>query len=169
IHGQCLLLARRLVKAGVPLVTVNWHNDGQNFWDTHGQNFRHLKRRLMPPADQGFATLLDDLDARGMLDETLVVWVGEFGRNPKITANNAGREHWPRCYSAGLAGAGVKGGQVYGSSDRFAAYPATLPTSPADLTATMFHALGVPPGHFVRDQLGRPMRITDGEPLLALF
>lgn len=169
IHGQCLLLARRLVEAGVPLVTVNWHNDGQNFWDTHGQNFRHLKRRLMPPADQGFATLLDDLEARGMLDETLIVWVGEFGRNPKITANNAGREHWPRCYSAVLAGAGVKGGQVYGSSDRFAAYPATLPTSPADLTATMFHALGVPPDHFVRDQLGRPMRITDGEPLLSLF
>ncbi len=107
IHGQCLLLARRLVEAGVGLVTVNWHDDQQNFWDTHGDNFNQLKNRLMPPADRGFAALLDDLDARGLLDETLVVWVGEFGRNPTITAANAGREHWPRCYSAALAGGGI--------------------------------------------------------------
>ena len=98
IHGQCLLLARRLIEAGVPLVTVNWHDDHMNFWDTHGDNFNQLKNRLMPPADQGFSALLDDLDARGLLDETLVVWVGEFGRKPHITRGNAGREHWPHCY-----------------------------------------------------------------------
>ena len=106
IHGQCLLLARRLVEAGVGLVTVNWHDDGRNFWDTHGDNFNRLKNDLMPPADRGFAALLDDLDARGLLDETLVVWAGEFGRAPRITAANAGREHWPRCYSVALAGGG---------------------------------------------------------------
>ena len=104
IHGQCLLLARRLIEAGVGLVTVNWHNDGENFWDTHGNNFNQLKDRLMPPADQGFAALLEDLDARGLLDETLVVWVGEFGGTPRINKANSGREHWPQCYSAVLAG-----------------------------------------------------------------
>ena len=101
IHGQCLLLARRLIESGVPLVTVNWHDDHMNFWDTHGDNFNQLKDRLMPPADRGLAALLDDLDSRGMLDETLVVWVGEFGRKPHITRANAGREHWPHCYTRG--------------------------------------------------------------------
>lgn len=169
IHGQCLLLARRLVEANVPLITVNWHNDGQNFWDTHGQNFHHLKNRLMPPADQGFAALLEDLAARGLLDETLIVWTGEFGRTPRVVAANAGREHWPRCYSAVLAGAGIQGGQTYGSSDKFAAYPASQPTSPADISATIFHALGIPHDLEVRDPLDRPMRISAGEPLLSLF
>ena len=112
IHGQCLLLARRLIEAGVGLVTVNWHNDGKFFWDTHGDNFNQLKNRLMPPADQGFSALLEDLNARGLLDETLVVWVGEFGRTPRINRANSGREHWPHCYSAVLAGAGVRGGSV---------------------------------------------------------
>ncbi len=169
IHGQCLLLGRRLIEAGVPLVTVNWYNDGQNFWDTHGDNFNHLKNRLMPPADRGLSALLDDMDARGLLDETLVVWVGEFGRAPKISAGNAGREHWPRCYSAVLAGAGIRGGRVYGSSDRFAAYPLTDPVSPDDLGATILHALGIDPGHEVVDSLGRPMRINAGKPVTALF
>src|SRR6185503_6870246 len=104
IHGNCLLLARRLVEAGVPLVTVNWHDDGQNFWDTHGQNFTHLKDRLMPPSDMGFSALIEDLEARGLLDSTLIAWVGEFGRKPAITRANAGREHWPHCYSVVLAG-----------------------------------------------------------------
>jgi hypothetical protein len=169
IHGQCLLLGRRLIEAGVPLVTVNWYNDGQNFWDTHGDNFNHLKNRLMPPADRGLSALLDDMDARGLLDETLVVWVGEFGRAPKISAGNAGREHWPRCYSAVLAGAGIQGGRVYGSSDRFAAYPLTDPVSPDDLGATILHALGIDPSREVVDSLGRPMRINAGRPVTALF
>ncbi len=169
IHGQCLLLARRLVEAGVGLVTVNWHDDGQNFWDTHTDNFNHLKNRLMPPADQGFSALLDDLDARGLLDETLIVWVGEFGRNPKITRANAGREHWPRCYSGVLAGGGVAGGQVYGASDRWAAYPARDPVGPADLGATILHALGIDPATELRDPVGRPLQVNTGRPISELF
>jgi hypothetical protein len=169
IHGQCLLLARRLVEAGVGLVTVNWHDDGQNFWDTHGDNFNQLKNRLMPPADQGFSALLDDLGSRGLLGETLVVWVGEFGRTPRITKANSGREHWPHCYSAVLAGAGVKEGSVYGSSDRWAAYPASDPVSPDDLGATILHALGVDPATMVKDTLDRPLRINDGSPIVRLF
>jgi len=169
IHGQCLLLARRLIEAGVGLVTVNWHDDGQNFWDTHGDNFNHLRNRLMPPADQGFSALLDDLSSRGLLDETLVVWVGEFGRTPRINKENSGREHWPHCYSAVLAGAGVRGGSVYGASDRWAAHPANDPVSPDDLGATILHALGVDPGTLVKDAVDRPMRINDGAPLSQLF
>jgi hypothetical protein len=169
IHGQCLLLARRLVEAGVCLVTVNWHDDGQNFWDTHTDNFNHLKNRLMPPADRAFAALLDDLAARGLLDETLVVWTGEFGRTPRISAGNAGREHWPRCYSAVLAGGGVQGGRVLGASDRLAAYPAHDPVSPDDLGATILHALGIDPATELHDPLGRPLRINQGTPVAALF
>lgn len=169
IHGQCLLLARRLVEAGVGLVTVNWHDDHANFWDTHGDNFNHLKNRLMPPADQGFSALLDDLAARGLLDETLVVWVGEFGRNPRITRGNAGREHWPRCYSAALAGGGIAGGQLFGASDRWAAYPARDPVSPEDLGATMLHALGIDPASEVTDPVGRALRINLGNPVLPIF
>jgi hypothetical protein len=169
IHGQCLLLARRLVEAGVALVTVNWHDDGQNFWDTHGDNFNQLKGRLMPPADQGLSALLEDLDQRGMLDETLVVWVGEFGRAPKISGGNSGREHWPRCYSGVLAGGGVRGGQVFGASDRWAAYPARDPVGPDDLGATILSALGIDPATEVRDPVGRPLRINSGTPITALF
>jgi hypothetical protein len=169
IHGQCLLLARRLVEAGVRLVTVNWHNDGRNFWDTHTDNFRHLKDRLMPPADRGFAALLDDLEARGLLDETLIVWAGEFGRTPRINRANSGREHWPRCYSAVLAGAGIRGGTVYGASDRWGAYPARDPVSPEDLAATMLHALGIPPETELMDAVGRPLRINEGQALVPLF
>jgi Protein of unknown function (DUF1501) len=169
IHGQCLLLARRLIEAGVGLVTVNWHNDGENFWDTHGNNFNQLKNRLMPPADQGFSALLDDLGARGMLDETLVVWVGEFGRTPRINRANSGREHWPQCYSAVLAGAGVRGGYVHGASDRWAAHPARDPVSPEDLGATILHALGIDPGAMVKDAVDRPLRINEGTPVVPLF
>ena len=169
IHGQCLLMARRLVEAGVGLVTVNWHDDGKNFWDTHGDNFNRLKKDLMPPADQGFAALLDDLAERGMLDETLVVWAGEFGRAPRITAASAGREHWCRCYSVALAGGGVQGGQVYGASDRWAAYPTEDPVSPDDLGATILHALGIDPATEVTDAVGRPLRINNGNPLTPLF
>jgi Protein of unknown function (DUF1501) len=169
IHGQCLLLARRLIEAGVGLVTVNWHNDGQFFWDTHGDNFNQLKNRLMPPADQGFSALLEDLSARGLLEETLVVWVGEFGRTPRINRANSGREHWPHCYSAVLAGAGVRGGSIYGASDRWAAYPASDPVRPEDLGATILHALGVDPATYVKDATARPLRINEGTPLARLF
>ncbi len=168
-HGQCLLLARRLIEAGVRLVCVNWHQDGQFFWDTHQNNFGSLKTRLMPPADQGLSALLEDLSQRGLLGETLVVWVGEFGRSPRISRWNAGREHYPACYSAVLAGGGVRGGQVYGRSDRLAATPAADPVSPADLTATIYHALGVSVGATLDDREGRPALLTEGRPLSALF
>ena len=168
-HGQCCLLARRMIEAGTKLVCVNWPNDGHTFWDTHGNNFESLKTRLMPPADQGFSALLEDLDQRGMLDETLVVWVGEFGRAPRISAASAGREHWPRCYSAVLAGGGVRGGIVYGSSDKIGAYPADNPTSPADLVATIYTALGIPPDTTVLDRLGRQLTLTDGTPIRAIL
>jgi hypothetical protein len=169
IHGQCLLLGRRLIEAGVPLVTVNWHNDGQNFWDTHGDNFNQLKNRLMPPADQGFSALLDDMDVRGLLKDTLVVWVGEFGRTPKTTLGGSGREHWPRCYSAVMAGGGVTGGQIYGASDRWAAFPSLNPVSPDDLGATILHALGINPAQEVMDPINRPLRINNGKPVTGLF
>ena len=166
-HGQSCLLARRLVEAGSRFVAVNWHNDGQNFWDTHGNNFPALKDRLMPPADQGFAALLDDLDARGRLRDTLVVWVGEFGRTPRV--ENAGRQHWPRCYSAVLAGGGIRGGVVYGSSDKIGAYPAENPVSPADLTATIYHTLGIDPGMTLADRLGRTQTLTEGQPIRGVM
>jgi len=167
-HGQSCLLARRLIEAGTKFVAVNWPDDGQAFWDTHGNNFPSLKDRLMPPADRAFAALLDDLSTRGLLDETLVVWVGEFGRAPQINGS-AGRDHWPKCYSAVLAGAGIRGGSIYGASDKTAAAPADNPVSPADLTATMYHALGIDPQGIVTDRLGREIARTEGTPLRALF
>jgi len=169
IHGQGLLMARRLIEAGVSLVSVNWHHDGQNFWDTHGNNFNRLKNDLMPPTDRGFSALLDDLTDRGMLDETLLVWVGEFGRRPQISAGNAGREHWPWCASAVLAGGGVQGGRLYGRSDALAAYPAENPVAPADITATIYHALGIPADLIFLDRESRPVRLTEGNPISALF
>jgi hypothetical protein len=176
-HGQTVLMARRLVEAGVPIVTVFWPNDGITnvsvYWDTHNRNFVDLKTRLMPPADQAFSALLDDLDARGLLEETLVVWTGEFGRTPRVGqsvvggagAGRDGRDHWPHCYSSVLAGAGVKGGTVFGASDRWAAYPARDPVTPADVAATIYHLLGVDPSRELVDQLGRPFRICPGEPI----
>jgi hypothetical protein len=169
IHGQCLLLARRLIEAGTSLVCVNWHQDHQNFWDTHGDNFRRLKNDLMPPTDHGFSALLEDLGDRGMLEETLLVWVGEFGRRPTITRENAGRDHWPWCASAVFAGGGIRGGQIFGRSDPQGAYPAESPVSPADLTATIDHALGIPADLMLDDRENRPQRVTEGTPIGPLF
>lgn len=169
IHGQCLLLARRLVEAGVTFVCVNWHQDGANFWDTHGDNFNRLKRDLMPPSDRGFSALLDDLADRGLLDETLLVWVGEFGRRPQITAGNAGREHWPWCGSGVLAGGGIRGGQVFGRSDSQGGRPAEDAVSPADIASTMYHALGIPADLELLDRERRPHKLTEGQPLTRLF
>ena len=168
IHGQCVLLARRLLDQGVPFVSVNWHNDGQNFWDTHGNNFNRLKNDLIPPADRALSAVLDDLSQSGRLEETLVVWVGEFGRAPTINAS-AGREHHPYCYNALMAGGGIRGGQVYGSSDRHAAYPNENPVSPHDLVATMYRALGVSPELVLHDALNRPHRLLAGRPIDELF
>jgi hypothetical protein len=169
LHGQCVLLARRLVEHGVPIVNVNWQNDGKFFWDTHGNNFKRLKDDLIPPADQALAALLDDLEERGLLDQTIVAWVGEFGRKPQITRNNAGREHWPHCYAGLMAGGGVRGGAVYGASDKHAAYPVQDPVSPQDYAATLFHALGVNTEQMLPDRDNRPHRICEGKPLLGLW
>jgi hypothetical protein len=165
--GQGLLLARRLVQAGVPLVTVNWAR-GDAFWDTHKDNFKLLKESLLPPFDLAYSALLEDLDANGLLDETLVVCLGEFGRTPKINAA-AGRDHWAACNTVVLAGAGIRGGQVYGASDRMAAFPAERPVPPEDLAATIYHALGVAGATPLFDALGRPYTLTDGKPLTELW
>jgi Protein of unknown function (DUF1501) len=164
--GQNCLLARRLVEAGVPMVTL--YSVGNRDWDTHGANFRSLENILLPPLDQGLSALLEDLHSRGRLEETLVVWMGDMGRTPRIN-RNAGRDHWSFCYSVLLAGGGVRGGQVYGSSDRHAAYPSTNPVSPADLAATIFHCLGIDPRAQVTDQQGRPLVVSAGNPVGPLL
>ncbi len=160
------LLARRLVEAGVPLTTL--YSTGNRDWDTHGGNFRDLKNTLAPQMDRGFSALLRDLDARGLLDETLVVWMGDMGRTPRVN-KDAGRDHWSFCYSVVLAGAGVKGGQVYGSSDRGAAYPSTNPVGPADIAATIFHCLGIDPQSHITDQQGRPSVVSHGTPVKGVL
>lgn len=165
--GQGCLLARRLVESGVRLVTVNWARDDA-FWDTHADNFKLLKNSLLPPFDRGFSTLIEDLHQRGTLDETLVVCLGEFGRTPSIN-RAAGRDHWAACNTVVLAGAGIRGGTVYGASDKRAAYPVTAPVTPADLAATIYHALGVDVRTTVSDQLGRPLALSDGTALKSLF
>lgn len=169
IHGQCVLMARRLVEHGVPLVSVNWHNDGKNFWDTHGDNFNRLKNDLIPPADMALSALLQDLDERGMLDETIVAWVGEFGRKPQISKDNAGREHWPFCYSGILAGGGIQPGIVYGASDKHAAYPIEHAVSPQDFATTILHAMGLPTDSSLPDRENRPHRIASGRILHGLL
>lgn len=162
-HGQCVLMARRLVERGVPLVSVNWHNDGRNFWDTHGDNFNRLKNDLIPPADMALSALLQDLEERGLLDETIVAWVGEFGRRPQISQQNAGREHWPFCYNGILAGGPIRPGIVYGASDKHAAYPTDNPMSPQDFATTILHAMGLPVDGMLLDRENRPHRVASGK------
>ena len=181
VHGQSVLQARRLVEAGVPYVTVFWPNDGLTnvsvYWDTHNRNFIDLKTRLCPVTDRAFSALLDDLQERGMLDETLIVWTGEMGRTPRVGqgvvggagAGADGRDHWPSCFTSVLAGGGIQGGVVHGSSDKFAAYPASSPTSPQDLAATIYHCLGIDPHVQLRDNLGRPLTICEGTPISPIL
>src|SRR5262249_23625686 len=168
MRGQNLLLARRLVEAGVPFVNVyDFRQQGQN-WDAHFKGANQHKTHLLPQADQGLSALIEDLDTRGLLDSTLVVAMGEFGRTPKIN-REGGRDHWPDCYTVLLAGGGVCGGAVYGASDRLAAYPASDPVTPGDLAATIFWRFGFDPATEIHDQLGRPHRLAAGEPLRRLF
>jgi hypothetical protein len=168
--GQSLLLARRLVESGVRFVNVNdkVRNGQLENWDSHENNFGRLKNDLLPPADQGFSALIEDLDTRGLLDSTLVIAMGEFGRTPQIN-KSAGRDHWPDVYSVVLAGGGIRGGSVHGSSDKIGAYPATDPVTPGDLAAGIFWRLGINPTAEIRDLTGRPYRIADGEPIRKLF
>ena len=164
--GQNCLLARRLVEAGVPLVTV--YSVGNRDWDTHGGNFASLKNTLLPDTDRSLSALLNDLDARGILDETLVVWMGDMGRTPRIN-KDSGRDHWSFCYSILMAGGGVRGGQVFGSSDKTAAFPSTNPVSPPDVAATIFHCLGIYAESHVTDQHGSPFFIATGHPIRGIL
>jgi hypothetical protein len=184
--GQACLLARRLVEAGVPLVTVIWNhsNRGQDKspqapesygWDTHNDIFESLKLHLLPRFDESFSALLEDLAERGLLDQTLLVCMGEFGRAPlvalekKFAGSSPGRKHWASVYSIVMAGAGITPGTVYGASDRIAAQPVSSRVEPGDIAATMFSALGVDPtGHF-QDAFGRPYTIASGRPMEGLY
>jgi len=163
--NQSVLLARRLVEAGVGLIQVNWTRvkgyENQGGWDTHAKHNESLKKLLMPRMDQCFTALLTDLDERGLLDETLVVWLGEFGRTPKFN-RRAGRDHWGSVFSLALAGGGVRGGVVHGSSDKNAAFPADGVVEPKDIVATVFHCLGFAPETEIRDNLNRPIPISRG-------
>ena len=182
-YGESFLLARRLIEAEVRLVSVIWlyvAPSGQvaNVWDTHGgvggiphgQTGWSMLRApyCLPPLDQAYSALLEDLHQRGLLDDTLVVAMGEFGRTPRINPHQ-GREHWGPCSTTVFAGGGVRGGQVFGKSDRIAAYPSENPVSPEDVLATMYHALGIRPDSEVHDREGRPQRICDGRAMEAIF
>jgi hypothetical protein len=169
LFGQSALLARRLVEEGVNFVAVfNGERNGQDAnWDSHEKLFpRH--KQLIPPADQAMSVLIDDLANRGLLESTLVISTAEFGRTPKINGN-AGRDHWPDCFTVLLAGGGARGGMVYGASDKIAAYPDRDPVSPADIAATIFWRFGIDPLSEIRDQTNRPFRLADGRPLTSLF
>lgn len=171
--GQSVLLARRLVEAGVSLVQVNWYRGPDEpqdnpCWDSHTKETERLKTVLVPPMDQAVSALLEDLTMRGMMDETLVVCMSEFGRTPKFN-NRGGRDHWGHVFSVALAGGGIRGGQVHGASDHIGAQPKDGRVQPQDLTATIFHCLGFAPDTEIRDTLGRPFAISRGEAVRQLF
>ena len=171
--GQSLLLTRRLIEAGVRLVTVCSGARYDQTWDTHRDHFPLLKRSILPYFDRGFSALIADLNDRGLLAETLVVAVGEFGRTPKVGqvtsdagADKGGRDHWPHCYTAIFAGGGITGGSVFGASDAQAAHPSRDPVTPEDIAATVYRALGLDPGTtFVHDALNRPFALSAGTPI----
>ncbi len=171
--GQSVLLGRRLVEAGVSLVQVNWFRGPEEpsdapCWDSHAREAQRLKTVLAPPADQAMASLIEDLEQRGMLDDTLVVCMAEFGRTPRINGAG-GRDHWGHVYSVALAGGGIKGGVVHGASDPIGAYPASGRVQPQDLTATIFHCLGLNPQSEIHDTLGRPIPISRGEVIESIL
>jgi hypothetical protein len=181
-YGEAILLSRRLVEAGVRVVTMVWYYicpDGNvaNVWDNHGgtgslgsiTGYAMLKEKYcLPPLDLAYSALLEDLAQRGMLDETLVLMLGEFGRTPKINPQQ-GRDHWGPCQSVVVAGGGVRGGQVIGASDANAAYPARDPVRPEDLIATTYHALGLPPETHIYDEQRRPHVLSAGQVVHSLF
>ncbi|HEY6225612.1 MAG TPA: DUF1501 domain-containing protein, partial [Verrucomicrobiae bacterium] len=177
-YGQSCLLARRLVEAGVKFVTVYFSGNigGQSTegggWDTHGFNntrmYPIIEKYHLPITDQTLPTFLEDLDSRGLLDTTLVVWMGEFGRTPKINAN-ASRDHWPQCYTTLLAGGGVKRGFIYGASDKNGAYPAENPVRPDDLAATIYYLLGIDPHTVLKGNGNRPVLTAEGKPVMGVM
>ncbi|VTR99800.1 DUF1501 domain-containing protein [Tuwongella immobilis] len=165
-YGQSTLLARRLIEAGVRFTCV-YYSAGIGGWDTHKDNFKTLKDSRLPQTDQTVSALITDLEERGLLDETIVFWTGDFGRTPKINGD-AGRDHWPQCMTVMFAGGGMKPGYVHGASDANGAHPADKPCKPDDLMATLFAALGHDPETMLRDQLDRPIPIAAGAPLPLL-
>lgn len=170
--GWSLLMARRLVETGVKLIQVNLGNN--ECWDTHGNAFPHLRDKLLPPTDRAVSALLDDLDASGLLDETLIVMAGEFGRTPKISLLRSayeapGRDHWGAVQSVFFAGGGVRGGTVMGSSDKLGGHPASDPQKPENMAATIYHALGIPQTAVWRDTIDRPHQIYAGDPIPGLL
>ena len=165
--GQTLLLSRRLVEVGVPLITVNWAKQNRDQWDTHAKNYPRLKN-LLPPFDRGLSTFLADLKNRGLLETTLVCCMGEFGRTPRI--NNIGsRDHWPHCYFSVWAGGGIQPGTVFGASSRHASYPTLYPVGPWDLGATMFHCLGIRPDQHIQNRRGQPIPLSPGRVIDGLL
>lgn len=172
IFGQSVLVARRLVESGVRLVAVNWvrHDNGAGGqgWDSHSRHLEWSRDELLPPTDRAVSALLSDLADRGMLDETLVIMTGEFGRTPKFNAEG-GRDHWPHVFSVLAAGGGIRGGQAYGSSTPDGAYPAADKCTPADLAATLYHCLGVHPETEIYDRTNRPFVAAEGEVLRGLL
>jgi len=159
IYGQSVLLARRLLEAGTRVACISWAPDANATWDTHGNNFVKLRTELLPQLDAAVGTLLADLDARGRLERTLVVVIGEFGRTPRVNPA-AGRDHWNFCYGLLLAGGGVRGGYVHGASDRIGARPSSNPVTPADVIATVYQCLGIPADLELRDRLNRPFQLV---------
>jgi hypothetical protein len=177
--GQCCLLARRLVEAGTRVVEVIWPkiaNSDNHSWDVHTGLSDRMKKQSAPMLDAGLSGLITDLDERGMLDETLVVAIGEFGRSPQrgvSTSGNSnsddGRDHWPYCYTACVAGAGIKRGSVYGESDQTASAPKRDPVHPIELVATMYYSLGINPATIVYNHLNQPRELVKAEPVTKLF
>jgi uncharacterized protein (DUF1501 family) len=177
--GQCCLLARRLVEAGTRVVEVNWPkvaNSDNHSWDVHTGLTTRMKTQSGPMLDAGLSALLEDLDQRGLLAETLVVAVGEFGRSPQrgvSTSGNAnnddGRDHWPYCFTACIAGAGIRRGFVYGKSDKTASGPLENPVHPRELLATIYHAIGIDPATLVYNHLNQPRELVKGEPVTKLW
>jgi hypothetical protein len=170
--GWSLLMARNLVEAGVNLVQVNLGNN--ETWDTHGEAFPHLKDKLLPPMDRSLSALLDDLRDRGMLNDTLIVMAGEFGRTPKISHlpdayKLPGRDHWGAVQTVFFAGGGTQGGRTVGESDRMGAYPATDPQTPENFAATIYASLGLPETAAWHDDVNRPHQIFEGNPIAGLF
>ncbi|MBY0232712.1 MAG: DUF1501 domain-containing protein, partial [Gemmataceae bacterium] len=165
IYGQSVLLARRLIEAGSRLACVSWAPDANATWDTHGDNFNKLKNVLLPQLDAAVSSLLDDLHVRGMLERTLVLVMGEFGRTPTVN-KAAGRDHWNFCYSLLMAGGGIKAGHVHGASDRIGARPSLAPVTPADIVSTVYHCLGIDPATEIRDRLERPFTVVPGGEVL---
>jgi uncharacterized protein (DUF1501 family) len=179
--GQGLLLARRLLEAGTKFVQMNWPavangDPTVDAWDTHAANFGPLRNLHCPKLDSGLSALLEDLDERGLLKETLVVALGEFGRSPRLgvsTSGNTnspdGRDHWPYCYTALIAGAGIRRGALYGKSDATGSSPSENPVHPTQIVATIYHALGIDPHTIVMNHLNQPRELVQAEAVTALF